>query len=491
MISNQTDAFMVKLSLRGVGSSSGRSRVWRSRCYAWCIMTVVVLHAWGRASHAQDMHTADPLQSGCVAFVNVSVVPMHQEVVLDDHTVLVCDGRIVQVGPAAKSRIPQGVLTVNGRGKFLVPGLADMHVHILGKNVLPLFVANGVTTVRNMFGSQLHLRLRDQVENGTLLGPRIVTSGPIIDGDPPVWPGSAVVTTAEAGVQVARKQAAAGYDFLKVYERLPLDAYDAIMNTAQELRIPVAGHVPSAVGLQHALSMGQRSIEHLTGYGSALETTDAPQWDGPEHYRSMIHGWLHHKKDTMQALTEMTARSGVWNCPTHVVMERAFAVGDVDAFRYDGAHYIGPILAAMWRTRQPPASITTLVQDTIPIRRRMIGALHRAGAGILLGTDCSNRGVVPGFSIHAELKNLVDAGLTPFDAIRCGTTSAAEYLGENDSWGTIEVGRAADLVLLDGNPLISIENFKKISGVTVRGRWIPRSELTKLLEGKGKAVTGS
>lgn len=309
---------------------------------------------------------------------------MNDEVVLDDHTVIVRNGRIVQVGPASQLPVPKGVHTVNGRGKFLVPGLADMHVHILGRDALPLFVANGVTTVRNMFGSLLHLRLRNQFAHGTLLGPRIVTAGPIIDGDPPVWPGSAVVMTAEAGVQVARKQAAAGYDFLKVYERRPLDAYDAIINTADELGIPVAGHVPAAVGLKHAISRGQKSIEHLTGYGSELETSEAPPWEGPEHYRSMIHGWLHPKKDAMQALTRMTATSEVWNCPTQVVMERAFAVGDVDVFRYNGAEYIGPSLAAMWKRRPPPASITYLVEDTIPIRSRMIGELHRAGLAALL-----------------------------------------------------------------------------------------------------------
>ena len=213
-----------------------------------------------------------------LAFVSVTVVPMDSERVMADQTVIVRDGRIDEIGPASQAHVPENAVVIDGRGRYLMPGLADMHVHLESEDPasLAVFLANGVTTVRCMWGNPEILQWRRDVESGELLGPTIYTTGPILDGDPPYWPGSTVITTPEQAVREVAAEKQAGYDAVKVLDNLLPDVYEAVLRAAREQGLPVYGHVPWRVGLEDALGGGQKSFEHITDWMHALLPDDSP-----------------------------------------------------------------------------------------------------------------------------------------------------------------------------------------------------------------------
>ena len=408
-----------------------------------------------------------------VAFTDVTVVPMDGARHLANRTVLVRAGRIEAIGPAASLPVPADALVIAGRGRWLMPGLADMHVHLHDERLLPIFLANGVTTVRNMWGRPDHLALRDRIDAGTLPGPTIVTAGPIYDGEPPVWPDSTVVTDAAAAERLVAAQCAAGYDFVKVYDNLAPAAYHGLVATARGRGVPVAGHVPRAVGLRGVLAAGQASIEHLSGYVSPLgRVTPAVEELGP------------------RGVAEATAAAGAWNCPTLVLRERMVSVAEAEALlAQPEMRFVPAWVRALWDAqtddtiRRAPAEDWGRVRRGNALRTELVRALRDAGARLLLGTDTPNRLVTPGFALHEELRHLVAAGLTPYEALRAGTADAAAFLGEGGVWGTVAPGARADLLLLDGDPLADVAHAARPAGVMARGRWLPRAQLARMLEG--------
>lgn len=435
---------------------------------------------------------ATPLQVNTspdvLAFVGATVLPMdgadaRTPRVLADHTVLVRGDRIVAVGPRAEIDVPADATVIDAEGAWLMPGLADMHVHAWNPTDLTLFVAKGVTTVRNMFGAPLHLEWREEIRAGERLGPTIFTAGAIVDGRPPIWPGSRVAMTADEARAAVREQVAAGYDFVKVYNRLPKKAYTALVEAAREAGIPVDGHVPDEVGLEAVLASGQRTVEHLWGYGEhvcAHGVRDAKA----SHWLAALRAWddLDEKK-----LVEMARRSkeaGVWNCVTLVVMKKWL---DPEGVKRELGRpyirYVTPFTLGMWK--QMNEGMDPAMRDAgrggSKGRMRFVRALRDAGARILLGTDTGNPYVAPGFALHEELGLLVRAGLTPYEALRAGTHDAAECLGELDEFGTIAPGLRADLLLLDSDPLEDVRAAADIVGVVVRGRWLPRTELAAMV----------
>ena len=382
--------------------------------------------------------------SSSIVFRNVNVIPMNTETILYDYNLVIKDGKIVKLGKSWKTKVPKNATIIDGKDKYLLPGLADMHVHLWLEDELILYLANGVTTIRDMFGNFSKLSLRDKVEQREILGPRLYISSPIIDGEPPIWPGSTIVTNSEDAVKWVSKYKEMGYDFIKIYEMLTMDVYDSIINAAEKENIPVVGHVPVSVGIEKALQSGQKSIEHLSKY------------------------------DFIDTLYDMTIENNVWNCPTIVVYEnqnRALANKELE-----GVEYISPLSLAYWKD--------SLVSNPIQTKglKYITKRLHDEGGKILLGTDANNPFIVPGFSIHDELYNFVNAGLTPYEAIRTGTYNAAEFLDILDESGTVEKGKNADLILLDGNPLEDITNIKKLEGVMVRGKWISKDEIDEMLK---------
>jgi imidazolonepropionase-like amidohydrolase len=322
---------------------------------------------------------------------------------------------------------------------------------------------------------------------GRRLGPSIYTAGPIIDGNPPIWPRSDVIESAQQAEELVRRQKAAGYDFLKIYNRLNKEAYDAIATAAKQNGIAFAGHVPESVGLTNALNSGQRSIEHLDYYYEAVRSANGRAPAGRsaivEHF-----SWASVDDAKIGRVASQTREAGVWNCPTLVVLQKwTTAEGMKEMLSRPEMSYVAPATLEFWSparnylARMSPVDIK-VVHTGDTARKRMVKALHDAGAGLLLGTDTGNPFVVPGFSLHEELANFVVAGLTPYQALRAGTYDAADFMHAADEWGVVAEGRRADLVLLDADPFDDVTHARSISGVMIRGRWLPLSKLKELLD---------
>ncbi len=416
------------------------------------------------------------------AFINVNVVPMLTETVIEGQTVIVESGVITLIGDVDQVAIPEEARAVDGTDRFLMPGLAEMHAHVPDaesgelERYLGLFVANGVTTIRGMLGRPSHLELRRQLLAGEVFGPSLVTSGPSLNG-------RSVSGEADARRQV-REQAAAGYDFIKVHPGLSAEEFAALAETANSLGMPFAGHVPVAAGLSAALELGMASIDHLDGYLVALLP--------PHSYRSGGYGGFF---DVMLAqeidaekigdVAAATAASDTWNVPTQVLIEHLVDTTPVEELRLrPEMKYMPPEVVENWvAAKERQLAERGFDADTaalaISLRRKLILALHEAGAGLLLGSDAPQVFNVPGFSLHRELDVLVQSGLTPFEALATGTTAVAEFLGTNT--GTVAVGRSADLLLLDANPLEDIRNAGRIHGVMLRGEWLSAKRLDEML----------
>jgi imidazolonepropionase-like amidohydrolase len=422
-----------------------------------------------------------------VAFVHVTLVPMTSPSELPDQTVLVKGDRIVGVGPAATTLPAARARVIDGTGRFLMPGLADMHAHLNDRPSMTLLVANGVTTVRNMWGTRQTLAWKEAIARGELLGPTIHTAGPIVDGAPPVWDGSTPVKDADEARRAVDAQHASGYEFVKVYALLTRDAYDGIVSEAARVGMPVAGHVPRAVGLEHVLESHQKSVEHLDGYFAAAQRDDSPVKGAMEMpQRQRMVDYVDEAK--LGKLAIRTREAGTWNCPTLAVYKADLGLDDLKAmFARPELRYMSPQIVAGWDPTKDFRSKNTLNPESFARMRRgyalrvaLVKRLHDAGARLLLGTDFPNPFVVPGFSAHDELADLVEAGLTPYEAMRAGTKDAAEYLG--DDFGEVAAGKRADLVLVDADPLIDVRNARKRAGVMLRGAWHPEAELREALE---------
>jgi imidazolonepropionase-like amidohydrolase len=436
-----------------------------------CIIFLVSLVASGGA--AADI----------AAFVNVNVIPMSEERIIEQQTVIVSDGIIGIIGDVDEVPVPEAARVIDGTDRFLIPGLAEMHAHVppVGSGELErdfaLFVANGVTTVRGMLGHPSHLELRTALLDGETLGPRLITSGPSLNGRS--------VSGAADGARQVREQHAAGYDFIKIHPGLDDDEFAAIAAAANELGMPFAGHVPVAVGLESALESGMASIDHLDGYMAALMP---PRYDASGGYGGLFDVLLAGDvdEDRVPELAAATAAAGTWTVPTETLVEQL--INEVPAselrsrveMRYVPTDTINRWVQAKEGQRLERGFSDEIARRAIRIRRALIRELHDAGAGILLGSDAPQVFNVPGFSLHRELELMVAAGLTPFEALRAGTANVARFLGLRT--GVIETGREADLVVLDSNPLVDISSTRRVHGVMVRGNWYPAAEIEALLE---------
>lgn len=404
---------------------------------------------------------------GTVVFENVELVPMDRERVVAGQTVVVRNGRIAAVGPAAKIKPPADAVRVDGRGKYLMPGFAEMHGHLPGPAAPPeavesqlfLFLANGVTTVRGMQGGPHNLLMRERVAAGALLGPTLYVAGPQFSGQS--------VTTVEAATRMVREQKAAGYDLLKIQEGLSREVYEAIAAAAKQAGIPIGGHVPDDVGLHRALEVRQSTIDHLDNYVEALG-------DGIDESK-------------IPALAAETRKAGVWVVPTMALWEvfSGGQTGEALAAARDDLKYMPRQTVEQWvkavnarREKFPDAKAGERV---IEVRRKILRAARDAGVKILFGTDAPQLFSVPGFSIHREMQIMTASGMTPYEVMASGTRSVAEYFGAEKEFGTVEAGKRADLVLLEANPLADVANFSRRAGVMVRGRWLAESEIQKRL----------
>jgi len=447
-------------------------------------LPVALLLAWTQVAPPAP---AAPAAEPAIAFVGVSVVPMSSNAVLADQTVVVRGDRIVALGPAADTAVPEGATRIDGKGRWLMPGLADMHVHTWSADDFPLFIANGVTTVRNMFGSELQLGWRQQVAAGELLGPTMITAGPIIDGDPPVWPGSTVLTDPAEADKVVLEQQQAGYDFLKVYAGLKLDVYDALVAAAKAHGMRFMGHVPKAVGLEHVIASGQSSIEHLDGFAGAAQLEGSPH-HGETGFLQTLAAWPTADSGRLAELADACRKNGVWNCPTLVVLEKWVGPEETAALMArPEMKYVGPMLKGFWDPKNNylgtmPDDRVAATQAGDADRKRCVRILHEHGARLIAGTDMGNPFVVAGWALHEELANFVQAGLSPYEALRAATSGAAEFMGAPKEWGVVAIGARADLLLLEANPLEDVRNAAQRVGVMVRGKWFEQAALQAQLD---------
>jgi imidazolonepropionase-like amidohydrolase len=446
-----------------------------------------LLTACASSETAEPRRAADPAEPTTTAFVGVNVIPMTAPgLVLPDQTVLVREGRIHQLGPRKAVDVPAGAERIEGADRYLLPGLADLHVHLEyfdDPALLLLFLDHGVTTVRNMDGRPYILEWRDKIASGELTGPTIITAGPLLDGDPPLRDDNTVVRNAEEARRIVAEQHAAGYDFVKVYTNLSREAWEAILAQAKAEGLPVAGHVPRRVRLEEALASGMASIEHLDGYDDLIESDDSPyrnRWHWAKMYLAMPAD-----PAKMRAAAESTAKAGVWNVPTLVEKEKVGSVEEMTRWlQRPEIQSLPEEFRKAWDPagwdedrRRPYESISDEDRALLAQGRRqrlaLVKALRDSGAGVLAGSDTPNPFVVPGLSLIEEIRLFVEAGLTPEQALTAATRDAARFLGKEKDFGTIAPGLRADLLFLESNPLDDIEHLDHRIGVMVRGTWIP------------------
>ena len=407
---------------------------------------------------------------------SVNVIPMENDQVLSNQTVVIKDGKIAVIGNKAK--YSKNALIIDGTGKYLIPGLAEMHAHVPPiddlepmKEVLFLFAANGITTIRGMLGHPKHLELRSMIKNGQVLGPRLYTTGSSFNG--------LSVKNPETASSMVRSQKQAGYDFLKLHPGLTKENFAAIASTAHEVGIPFVGHVSFGVGVWRAIEAGYSSIDHLDGFIEGM----VPGIENMVEQQAGLFGlYVADRADTtlIPKLMQGLKSKNIWVVPTQSLAERWFSPDfTAENFTADPeSKYIKTETRNNWveskkNIMDNPQYDTIKVRDYIALRRRLIKACQQYGVGLLLGCDAPQVFNVPGSSTHYELEYLVRSGLTPYEALKTGTVNVARYLKLPDT-GMIKPGYAADLVLIEGNPLQDIKQTRKVHGVMLNGKWLSR-----------------
>jgi imidazolonepropionase-like amidohydrolase len=434
-----------------------------------------------------------------LAITGVSVIDATGAPARPGMTVVVTGDRITAVGKSGEVGVPEGARVVNGKGKYLIPGLWDMHVHTASPTFLPIYLANGITGVRDMHALDPDsiLGMRRQVQQGKEPGPRIVAAGPLVDGPKPLVPAALVAADAQEGREAVRKLKKMGADFVKVYTKLPREAYLAIVDEAKKQGLPLAGHVPESVSAAEASDLGQKSIEHLTGVTlacsdqedelrretiAAMAKTDN-QAVGELLARIGTRAADSYGDKKAQALYARFIRNGTWQLPT-LTLQRAFASLDDAKFTADArVRYVPSVLvSSYWKKIILSPEVAAMLKRAYKRAIGQVWAMHRAGVPFLAGTDSPNPFVFPGFSLHDELALLVgEGGFTPLEALQAATRDPARYLGREKDLGTVESGKLADLVLLDADPLADIHNTTKIAAVVANGQLLPRRELDRML----------
>ena len=449
---------------------------------------------------------------------NVTVVDVVAGALVPGQRVVISGARIASVGPVASVTSPPNAVIVDGQGRFLIPGLWDMHVHV-GSGptagwALGLFLANGVTGVRDMgSGLEALLNVRAAVAGGQTLGPRIVGAGVLLDGAPIVYQGITwPVTTPEQVRKAVDSLATRGVNFIKAYEMLRPEVYLALAEQAKSRGLPYAGHLPLMVSAEDAVRAGHKSFEHLRGLeiscsskadslrAVATQMIEAGQDQQGMRLRSAIHAALRpraydtYDETKCSTLIRQMAQAGAWQTPNLVLATQAAFRHDTTEFFQRWVKYVPEgMRSSLSRTGTPPAA----ARDTQPSPRvfrgpewmmRATRMLHEGGVRVLPGSDYPNPVMIPGASLHEELVLLVRAGLTSGEALRAATFNPATYLGMTDSLGTIAPGKLADVVLLDADPLASIRNVAQVRGVWRGGRYLSRAAIDLMLEGMAKGA---
>ena len=489
---------------RGTSRRSGAARVHVvvCACAVFCFLVAVIALDPAASASREAVQTSGAAQALVIAHVTVIDVVNGQA--LPDMNVVVEGERIKQVGLASQVKIPEGAQVVDGAGKFLIPGLWDMHVHTFfgeqapaGRDVtLPLFVANGITGVRDM-GSNLDevLQARADIAAGKLLGPRMVVAGPMLDGPKTQFPASIAITTPEDGRRAVDMLVARGVDFIKIQSYVPREAYFAIVEECKKKNIVFVGHVPDAIRGSEASNAGQKSFEHLIGIFEGSSTAEDELLKGPKGPGKFLDTYDAQKE---AALIALLAKNQTWQCPTLFWERGQWLVDAIDITKDPDAKYV----PALWRDQLWPRFTKSIIKemdtDPLPVREKfvtheldIVRKLNDAGVPLLAGTDTpAGIDVIPGFSLHLELIRLEQAGLTPLQALQTATINPARFLDKTADFGTVEKGKIADLVLLAANPLDGIHFTQSIAGVVLNGRYLSRQDLDAMLKSVQETAAG-
>jgi imidazolonepropionase-like amidohydrolase len=443
------------------------------------------------------------------ALTHVTVVNPERGDEDPDRTIVVREGRIERVVPSDRFQAASARRILEERGRYVIPGLWDMHVHFLEPRSAKLFVANGVTAVRVMWGNppmptflgygpRFHDDWRADFESGRAPGPRMVIASALLDGPHPIWPNAVALSTADEGRSAVDRARAEGADFIKVYSLLPRDVYFAIADESGKQGIPFVGHVPFSVTAAEASDAGQKSIEHLTGVPVACSRAEASlqrrQVAFATHTHTPAEWSAFRRAESAEALATYDAHraaalfatfaaNGTWHCPTLTALH-ALAHADESSLRSDPqARYVSALQRIMWARRPDTTEEDRATQRSAFERGlAMVGAMNVAHVLLLAGTDESNPFVFAGFGLHDELEFLVKAGLRPVEALRAATSAPARFFGWSDRMGSVTDGKAADLVVLEADPLADIARTREIVAVVARGVVYTRPELDRMLE---------
>jgi imidazolonepropionase-like amidohydrolase len=454
-----------------------------------CILFLMAVSLCG-SSFAQRPATYDLL-----VLQNVTVVDVRTGELQPEQTVILERNHILSVGPSKSAKYPRNAASVNCRGLFLIPGLWDMHVHLVfgdwfpdARDIsLPLFVANGVTGVRDM-GGELDVvqGWRDEIEAGRLVGPRILTSGPMLDGPKPRFPSSVAIGTPEDAHRAVADLKRRGADFIKLQSLIPREAVFAIAEEAKKQEIAFEGHVPDAVRASEMSEAGMKSFEHLIGIFEGSSPAEDEFLIGTKTEGKFL---ATYDAERAASLAAMLAKNQTWQCPT-LVWERGGNLIDVSDFSKDQRVKYVP---ASWKNKTWKRFTNEITQgygtDDLTTRKKFIekelevvGMLHKSGVPFLAGTDTpAGVHIFPGYSLHEELHRFVAAGFTSLEALQTATINPARFSGMEEQAGTVEKGKLADLVLLSANPLEDIANTQKIAAVVVNGQYFRRADLDKML----------
>lgn len=440
-------------------------------------------------SVSDTKNTATDLNNTAItAITNANVLPMTGAGLLAGQTLLIRDGKIERMGPAGEIAIPQGSTQIDGSGKYVMPGLAEMHAHIpvpqegddrLVKETLFLYLSRGVTTIRGMLGNPYHLELKKMIAADSILSPRVFTSSPSLNGN--------TVPTPEEARRLVTQYQKDGYDFLKIHPGIPVDAFDEMAKTAREVGITFSGHVPQPVGIRHALDAQYASIDHLDGYLSGLATeADWARLDnniGFFGYRTVPYA----RESEIEILAKQTKERGVWIVSTQSLFTRWFSPDDPAAMTNEPEmKYMPARTRYQWRQSKQNAIgaddyNVAQWKKMIDLRQQLLRSLHENEVPLLLGSDAPQVFNVPGFSLEHEINAMKDAGLSNEVILLSGTVNPARFFKMEGQFGTIQEGAAADLILLNGNPLEDLTHTWAQEGVMVRGRWLSREYIDERL----------
>ena len=417
---------------------------------------------------------------------NANVVDVRAGTILENRQVVIDSGKITAVLETMENPDAYAV-RIDATGKFLMPGLAEMHAHIPQpptpkeriEDVLFLYLSNGITTIRGMLGHPAHLELREKAAEGSLASPRIFTSSPSLNGG--------TIPTPEEARKKVTSYKEDGYDFLKIHPGVPLDAFDELVKTANEIGIPFAGHVPVAVGIRHALESRYASIDHIDGFLEGLVPESANVKPDENGFFGFNFTPL---ADTskIDELVQLAKTNEVWIVPTQSLFTKWFApVSTETLLTLPEMKYMSPETLADWKRRKEKSTSEASGFDTDQwqrfdsIRKLLIKKLQDGGHGMLLGSDAPQLFNVPGFSIHKEMEDMAAAGLTNLEIIQSGTLNPARYFDMEDGFGEIKEGLVADLILIDADPLEDLTALREISGVMRQGDWFSKEEINKKL----------